>query len=822
MIKINADKQFRWLRIAFLILAGLFLGALMTINQQNASADSIDQYVSGLSSNDATENREAVDPTDSQKWTIDETHQLTYNFKISDGVPIHNGDTAKVYFPTGALSFVPQRFDIIASNTREVVGQFDIKTNNDQPIPYYRTAKKGAADYGTITFKNPAYWAKYTNNRSGSLSFKVAGSRLTVPSFQDNEFLSKNGLPVNGSMRKNGTFSQALWGVLVNPNNHKLSNVRVLDTVGNTTDQRLQPDSIYVIDYSTGTTIYKTHYSLNATATGYDLTWSGTLDKSIVIYGITNISDNNSYSVSGSDLALPNTAVVTAQDVTNSAIGVPATSSMTKTLVLSRGTGSAMGDHVLDKMTVTVQKNWKNVPDGVQPPEVSAKLYADGVDTGKTVDLNNANSYRAAFTGLDKYATDGHAINYTVNEADVPRGYKTDPVGNHQMSIDSSGLVTLTNVYNIATDVSYHLSGSQSATFDGQNHQISLHNYQLKFDPQLKGFSFDLKPEYVQIVGHSSGVSSVGTYKVDLTDKGKAALEDAIKQFSASTGQQYNPKAVATTATFTITTRVNPNPGPGPTPGPTPQPTPTPTPTPTPAPTPVTPLPSYVAAKGAAGYAIKKIGLYSSPNFSKSNRKTWYVQKPRIYRPMFVITGYARDSRGVLRYKVRDVNHLTKNRGKTGYITANWKYTRPVYYATKHLRVTVINPRGVNSYKHRNLTVKVKNYKQGTVLKVKGIVKHNLTTRFVLTNGRYVTANRKLVNMGKHKQVKYVRTKKSIYRYRSVNFSKHNKSIKKGKLIKVSGFDYSHGHSVSKAGSLRYRIAGGYITGNSKYIKVVH
>lgn len=190
---------------------------------------------------------------------------------------------------------------------------------------------------------------------------------------------------------------------------------------------------------------------------------------------------------------------------------------------------------------------------------------------------------------------------------------------------------------------------------------------------------------------------------------------------------------VAKDTTPTPTPTPKPTPNPTPNPNPNPSPTPTPTPTPTPSPTP--------APKGTVVYALKKIYLYQNTTFSTHERRAGYVSKPRVYRPMFVVTGYGHSANGRLRYQVRDVNHLTKNRGKTGYITAQWAYVRPVYYQTMHSTVTVINPRGVNAYMYKNLTAKTRNYKQGTVLHVTKIVKHNLTTRFVLTNGQYITAN---------------------------------------------------------------------------------
>ncbi|ORN09663.1 bacterial Ig-like domain-containing protein [Lentilactobacillus parabuchneri] len=163
-------------------------------------------------------------------------------------------------------------------------------------------------------------------------------------------------------------------------------------------------------------------------------------------------------------------------------------------------------------------------------------------------------------------------------------------------------------------------------------------------------------------------------------------------------------------------------------------------------------LPTYVASKGSVVYAGKKIYMYKNGTFKKSERIAKYPKQKRVDRPMFVVTGYAHSSDGILRYKVRDVNHGSKTAGKTGYITANRKYVTKVYYQSIpwDKTITVISPNGVHSYKHKNLTERAKTYKKGTHLRVKAIVKHNLTTRYKLTNGHYITANKKLVIQGKY------------------------------------------------------------------------
>ncbi|WP_057877506.1 DUF5776 domain-containing protein [Levilactobacillus paucivorans] len=144
-------------------------------------------------------------------------------------------------------------------------------------------------------------------------------------------------------------------------------------------------------------------------------------------------------------------------------------------------------------------------------------------------------------------------------------------------------------------------------------------------------------------------------------------------------------------------------------------------------------------------YAKKTINLYSSKNFSKKTKKVTYRKQKRTNRPMFVVTGNAKSKQGYRRYKVRDVNHHSKTAGKTGYITAKSAYVSSVYYAKKQNKVKVLNAKGVNAYKQKSLKGKVRHYKKGQTLKVKKIVSYKKTTRFQLTNGKYVTANKKLV-----------------------------------------------------------------------------
>ena len=223
-----------------------------------------------------------------------------------------------------------------------------------------------------------------------------------------------------------------------------------------------------------------------------------------------------------------------------------------------------------------------------------------------------------------------------------------------------------------------------------------------------------------------------------------------------------------------------------------------------------------VSPKGTVVYATKKIGLYNGTNFTKKGRQHWYRKQPRINRPMFKVTGYANSTAGRPRYLVKDVNHRSRTAGDEGYITTQAAYVAPVYYRKAAKKITVINPNGVNAYRNKSLTGKATHYRQGQTLRVKKLVKHNLTTRYVLTNGHYITANKKLVKNGRVTMPKRLKAKAAINRYRDVNFKHRQKHYRKGTTLTVKGWDFS------AHGTMRYRVAHGYVTANHHYIKTIH
>ncbi len=101
-----------------------------------------------------------------------------------------------------------------------------------------------------------------------------------------------------------------------------------------------------------------------------------------------------------------------------------------------------------NKTSVTVNKEWKDNgnQDGIRPDSITVKLFADGVDTNKTVELNKDNNWQATFADLDARTEESKAettISYTVEEVSI-EGYDSSisPV---------SGGFTITNTHTPAT-----------------------------------------------------------------------------------------------------------------------------------------------------------------------------------------------------------------------------------------------------------------------------------------------------------------------------------------------------------------------------------
>ena len=139
-------------------------------------------------------------------------------------------------------------------------------------------------------------------------------------------------------------------------------------------------------------------------------------------------------------------------------------------------------------------------------------------------------------------------------------------------------------------------------------------------------------------------------------------------------------------------------------------------------------------------YALTTVKLYRSSNFTKSNLTKTYKKRARINRPMFLVISQQTNKQGHAIYRVKDINS-----GKTGYTLSGSKYFAPAYYSAKVTRIKVINPKGINEYGKVNLKSKKRHVKKNASLSVRKVVNYGLYSRMQLTNGRYITANKKFI-----------------------------------------------------------------------------
>ena len=94
-----------------------------------------------------------------------------------------------------------------------------------------------------------------------------------------------------------------------------------------------------------------------------------------------------------------------------------------KAITGSVATGFVVTNTITGKLDIPVTKTWLGTP----AASVTIKLYADGTEK-ETVTLTATDNWTHTFTNLDKYATDGHEIVYTVDETPVA-GYTKDISG---------------------------------------------------------------------------------------------------------------------------------------------------------------------------------------------------------------------------------------------------------------------------------------------------------------------------------------------------------------------------------------------------------
>ena len=187
------------------------------------------------------------------------------------------------------------------------------------------------------------------------------------------------------------------------------------------------------------------------------------------------------------------------------------------------------------KTEVSVKKVWKdeNNQDGKRPSSVTVKLLADGQDTGKTLELTEANGWAGSFKDLDA-DKGGTPIKYTVVEVTVP-SYTSEVTG------DAASGFTITNSYSPET-----VDVKATKNWDDANNQDGKRPTKITINLLADGKKVDSKE--VQ-------AAADGTWTVEFT---KLAKYKAGKEIKYTVTEEAVAEYEATITDFTITNKYAP------------------------------------------------------------------------------------------------------------------------------------------------------------------------------------------------------------------------------------------------------------------------
>lgn len=187
------------------------------------------------------------------------------------------------------------------------------------------------------------------------------------------------------------------------------------------------------------------------------------------------------------------------------------------------------------KTEVPVKKVWKdeNNQDGKRPTSVTVKLLADGQDTGKTLELTEANGWAGSFKDLDA-DKGGTPIQYTVVEVTVA-GYTSEITG------DAASGFTITNSYSPET-----VDVKATKNWDDANNQDGKRPTKITINLLADGQKHDSKE--VQ-------AAADGTWTVEFT---KLAKYKDGKEIKYTVTEEAVAEYEATITDFTITNKYAP------------------------------------------------------------------------------------------------------------------------------------------------------------------------------------------------------------------------------------------------------------------------
>ncbi|KRO04872.1 hypothetical protein IV54_GL000761 [Levilactobacillus paucivorans] len=211
-------------------------------------------------------------------------------------------------------------------------------------------------------------------------------------------------------------------------------------------------------------------------------------------------------------------------------------------------------------------------------------------------------------------------------------------------------------------------------------------------------------------------------------------------------------------------------------------------------------------------YGKQKFYRYQHVDFKKNERIRKYATKPSAYAPVFTVVNTTQSKAGNPRYQLSDGSYITAKSAYVGKLFLEDETAKTLY---------VTNPKGIWTHTSTAFSDQLTHLKQGSKVAVTKLVKDGDTTRYQLADGTFVTGNQRYITTDKPQWVTRVKAVSGRNLYSDVDLTNRLKHYRKGHIFTVKGWDYSYGHNQLIPGTKRYKVAGGYITGNPKLVKIV-
>ena len=181
-------------------------------------------------------------------------------------------------------------------------------------------------------------------------------------------------------------------------------------------------------------------------------------------------------------------------------------------------TGFTITNTNTEKVDVPVKKEWV----GPKAGPVTVHLLADGVDTGKTVTLNEAGNWKGSFDGLRKYKADGTEIVYTVKE---------DDIANYTNAITGDA----TTGFTITNTNTEKVSVSGTKTWNDNNNQDGKRPVSITVNLLKNGTKVDSKTVTPDVSGAwTYSFSGLDKYNADGTEITYTVSEDPVDGYTST------------------------------------------------------------------------------------------------------------------------------------------------------------------------------------------------------------------------------------------------------------------------------------------------